>query len=104
MIAVVKIAGKQYVAETGKNIKFLSEIESKEQKVILDQVLLIADEKKATLGNPLVKGANIEVEKISEGKDKKVLVVKHHPKKRYRRVRGHRQQYTKILIKKINEK
>ena len=102
MIAVVKIAGKQHLVEVGKNFKIDAKLEDK--KVVFDQVLFIGDEKKVEIGDPVVKGATIETEVISSGKGKKVLVVKHHPKKRFRKVKGHRQDQTKILVKKINEK
>ena len=102
MIAVVKIAGKQHLVEVGKNFKIEAKLEDK--KVVFDQVLFIGDEKKVEVGDPVIKGATIETEVISSGKGKKVLVVKHHPKKRFRRVKGHRQDQTKILVKKINEK
>lgn len=102
MIAVVKIAGKQHLVEVGKNFKIDAKLDDK--KVVFDQVLFIGDEKKVEVGDPVIKGATIETEVISSGKGKKVLVVKHHPKKRFRRVKGHRQDQTKILVKKINEK
>lgn len=104
MIAVVKIAGKQHLVEVGKNFKIDAKVEEKDKKVVFDQVLFIGDEKKAEVGDPLIKGANIETEVIFSGKGKKVLVVKHHPKKRYRRVKGHRQDQTKVIVKEINEK
>ena len=104
MIAVVKIAGKQHLVEVGKNFKIDAKVEEKDKKVVFDQVLFIGDEKKVEVGDPVVKGATIETEVISSGKGKKVLVVKHHPKKRFRRVKGHRQDQTKVLVKKINEK
>lgn len=104
MIAVVKIAGKQHSVEVGKNFKIDAKVEEKDKKVVFDQVLFIGDEKKVEVGDPVIKGATIETEVISSGKGKKVLVVKHHPKKRFRRVKGHRQDQTKILVKKINEK
>jgi len=102
MIAVVKIAGKQHLVEVGKNFKIDAKLDDK--KVVFDQVLFIGDEKKVEVGDPVIKGATIETEVISSGKGKKVLVVKHHPKKRFRRVKGHRQDQTKVLVKKINEK
>lgn len=104
MIAVVSYAGKQYIAEVGKKIKISAKIESKDKKIILDQVLFFADEKNVKVGKPYIDGVKVEAEITSSGKDKKVLVVKHHPKKRFRRVKGHRQDKTELLINKINEK
>lgn len=104
MLAVIKIAGKQQIVEAGKKIKIDAKIEAKEKKLKLSEVLFLADEKKIKIGKPLIAGASIDAEIISTGLDKKVLIVKHHPKKRYRRVKGHRQDQTVIMIKKINEK
>lgn len=104
MFAVVKLAGKQFVVEVGKKIKIDAKIEAKDKKLKLSEVLLVADEKNLKVGKPTISGASVDAEIISSGKDKKVLVVKHHPKKRYRRVKGHRQEITVIEIKKINEK
>ncbi|OIN89024.1 50S ribosomal protein L21 [Candidatus Berkelbacteria bacterium CG1_02_42_45] len=103
MFAIVRIAGKQQIAEVGKKIKIDAKIEAKEKKLKLSEILLLVDQKQTKVGKPLVTGASIEAEVIAENKNDKILVVKHHPKKRYRRVRGHRQDQTILLIKKINE-
>jgi len=104
MFAIVKIAGKQYIAEVGKKIKIAVKMDVKNKKVKLSEVLLLSNEKKIKVGKPVIAGTTVDAEIVSTGLDKKVLVVKHHPKKRYRRVRGHRQDQTILLIKKINEK
>ncbi len=104
MLAVVKLAGKQFIAEVGKKIKIDAKIETKDKKLKLSEVLLVADAKSLKVGKPTITGASVDAEIISSGLDKKVLVVKHHPKKRYRRTKGHRQEITIIEIKKINEK
>jgi len=70
-------------------------------KLELDRVLLVADEDKVLVGNPLVKGAKVIAEAVGEGKGKKVTVFKYKSKVRYRRKRGHRQLYTSLAIKDI---
>jgi len=104
MLAIVKIAGKQYIAEVGKKLKIDAKIEAKDNKLKLSEVLFFAGEKDIKIGKPQVTGVSVDMEIISSGLDKKVLVVKHHPKKRYRRVKGHRQDQTILEVKKINEK
>ena len=104
MFAVLRIAGKQHIAEVGKKIKIDAKIEAKEKKLKLSEILFLADDKEIKIGKPLIAGVSIDAEIISTGLDKKVLVVKHHPKKRYRRTVGHRQEETILLIKKINGK
>jgi large subunit ribosomal protein L21 len=104
MFAIVSVAGKQFVVEAGKKIKIDSKLESKDKKLKLSEVLLIADEKNISIGKPLISGASIDVEITEEKKAEKVLIVKHHPKKRYRRTIGHRQDQTTLQIVKINQK
>ena len=104
MFAIVSVAGKQFLVEAGKKIKIDSKVESKDKKVNLSEVLLIADEKKLDIGKPVVAGASVDAEVIEEKKAEKVLIVKHHPKKRYRRTIGHRQDQAVLKILKINQK
>jgi large subunit ribosomal protein L21 len=70
-------------------------------QVELDKVLLVADEDKILVGNPLVKGAKVVAEALGEEKGEKLIVFKYKRKVRYRRKKGHRQLYTKLSIKQI---
>ena len=70
-------------------------------QVELDRVLLVADEGKVMVGRPFVEGAKVLAEAVGEGKGKKIIVFKYKPKVRYRRKKGHRQQYTSLAIKDI---
>ena len=49
-------------------------------------------------------GAKVTAEVLKHGKQKKIIVFKYKPKKKYRKTQGHRQPYTKIIIKKIEVK
>jgi len=55
-----------------------------------------------TIGNPYVAGATVDATVDKQGKQKKILVFKYKPKKKYRRKQGHRQPYTRLTITKIN--
>ena len=66
-----------------------------------DKVLLVSDGDKVTVGTDTVKGAKVKATVVGHGKAKKVVVFKYKPKKNERKVRGHRQPYTKIQIEKI---
>ncbi len=102
MYAIVEISGKQYKVSEG-DIVFVDRLEADEgSEVIFDKVLLISDDKKTTIGTEYVKGAKIKASVIGHGKDKKVLVFKYKAKKNERKMRGHRQPYTKIQIEKIS--
>jgi len=99
--AVVEINGSQYKVAEGEELD-VDKIEGKKgKKLSFDKVLLMVDEKKRKIGNPLVKGAKVTAEILEQFKGKKIRVATYKAKSRYRRVIGHRSQLTKIKIKKI---
>ena len=67
----------------------------------MDNVYLVSDGKKVTVGTPKVEGAKVIADVVEEGKGDKVIVFKYKPKVRYRRKKGHRQPYTRLTIKDI---
>lgn len=69
--------------------------------VELDRVLLVSDGKNTTIGSPVIAGAKVTASAVESGKDKKIIVFKYKNKVRYRRKRGHRQDYTILNIKEI---
>lgn len=99
--AVIKSGSQQIKVTEGEILTVAKLAGEAKAKLIFDQVLLVVDDKKVTLGQPLVKGAKVSAELIEQKKDKKIRVAKFKAKARYRRVRGHRQQITKIKIGKI---
>lgn len=99
--AVIRTGGKQYKVSEGDVLE-IEKIEGKEKdKIVLDQVLLVRQEKKLLIGKPFLAKAKVKAEILAQFKDKKIRVAKFKAKSRYRRVRGHRQQKTKIKILKI---
>lgn len=99
--AVVEISGNQYKVAKGEEIE-VDKIEGKKgKKLTFDKVLLIVDEKKKLIGNPLVKEAKVTAEIIDQFKSKKIRVATYKAKSRYRRVIGHRSLLTRIKINKI---
>lgn len=102
MLAVIRTGGKQYIVKEGQELKVeLLDFDEKKKIVTFEEVLLTSDDKKTNIGQPLVKDAKVTAEVLDTIKDKKVVIVKHHPKKHYRRKQGHRQQYLKVKINKI---
>ncbi len=101
MFAVIKTGGKQYKVETGKKIK-VEKLELAEgAKMSFDEVLLVADDKKVAIGQPLVASAKVEATVLSHGKAKKVQLIKYKAKKRYSVKKGHRQLFTELEITKV---
>ena len=67
----------------------------------MNNVYLVADKDKVTLGKPTINGAKVIADVVEEGRKDKVIVFKYKPKVRYRVKRGHRQPYTRLAIKEI---
>jgi large subunit ribosomal protein L21 len=101
MFALVDIGGFQEKVEKGMKLKVpLQEAES--GKVLtFDKVFLISDGDKITIGSPLVSGASIEAKVLKHGRGEKIRIQKFKRRKRYRRVKGHRQHFTEIEITKV---
>ena len=101
MYAVIATGGKQYKVSEGDIVrveKLAGEVGS---KVEISEVLLVGDEGSTTIGTPTVEKAKVSGEIVEQGKDKKVLVFKKKRRKGYKKLQGHRQQYTALKIEKI---
>ena len=97
MYAIIVTGGKQYRAEVGDTL-YLEKIEAEVgTEVTFDQVLLVGDK----VGTPYVEGAKVTGTIEKQGKGKKIIVFKMKAKKNYRKKQGHRQAYTKVIVKEI---
>jgi large subunit ribosomal protein L21 len=104
MYAIVEIAGQQFKVEEGKKI-FVHRLEVEEgNQVEFDQVLLIENEGKIIIGEPIIKDALVEGKILDHMRGDKVIVFKKKRKKGYRIKNGHRQNFTQVEIISINEK
>ena len=100
--AIVESGGKQYKAVEGATIDVdLLEVESG-NAVVLDSVLLLAEDENILIGTPTIKGAKITTSVVDHVKGPKVVTFKYSPKKRIRVKTGHRQQYTRLKIDSIS--
>jgi large subunit ribosomal protein L21 len=105
MFCIVEIGGFQEMIKEGQtlNVPFMVEAEMG-KKVIFDKVLLVVDGENVTMGAPYVSGASVEATIVEHGKTDKVRGVKHHRRKRYKRVMGHRQDFTTIKVSGLKTK
>lgn len=101
MYAIVETGGKQYKVQVGQTIEVDKLPAAVGQKVSLDKVLLVATDKGVKIGNPSVEGAKVEATVTLQDAYRKILVFKYRPKKRYRRRSGHRQEFTRLRIDRI---
>ncbi len=101
--AVIKTGGKQYIVRKG-DVVTIEKLVHETDKISFDQVLLIADEKKAVIGQPIIKGATVAATVVEEGKGEKKLVFRYKAKTRSKKKKGHRQPFTKVKIDSISAK
>ncbi|MCM1520856.1 MAG: 50S ribosomal protein L21 [Lachnoclostridium sp.] len=105
MYAIVEIQGQQFKAEADKflYVHYLGEAVKEGDKVEFDRVLLAqSDDETVKIGAPVVEGAKVVCEVLTPlVKGDKVIVFKKKRRKGYRRKNGHRQYFTKVLIKEV---
>jgi len=104
MYAIVNIAGQQFKVEEDQKI-FVHRLEGKEDtKVSFDDVLLIDNNGKISIGDPVIQGAKVSAKILEHIKADKIIVFKKKRRKGYSVKNAHRQFLTKIQIEKIEEK
>ncbi|MCJ0743081.1 MULTISPECIES: 50S ribosomal protein L21 [Pedobacter] len=101
MYAIVNIAGQQFKVAKDQHL-FVHRLQGDEGASIeFDNVLLVDNGGKITVGAPAVKGAKVSAKIVSHLKGDKVIVFKKKRRKGYKKKNGHRQSFTKIQIESI---
>ena len=101
MYAIVEIAGQQFKVEKDQKV-FVHRLKTEEgKKVSFDNVLLLSDGDKVTVGAPAIGGAQVSAKVLKHLKGDKVIVFKKKRRKGYRVKNGHRQSLTEIQIEGI---
>lgn len=104
MYAIVEIAGQQFKVEEGRKI-FVHRLEAENGKDIeFDRVLLLEDNDKIILGEPVIKDTVVEGRILDHVRGDKVIVFKKKRKKGYRVKNGHRQNFTQVEIVRIGQR
>jgi large subunit ribosomal protein L21 len=100
--AIIRTGGRQFRVAEGDTLDVdLLDVEPGKTATFGD-VLLFADGKHLTHGNPLVSGAKVTAEVLEQRKDKKLVAFKYKRRKGYHRTVGHRRKLTRIKIKTID--
>ena len=100
--AIIRTGGRQFRVAEGDTLDVdLLDVEPGKTATFGD-VLLFADGKDLTHGNPLISGAKVTAEVLEQRKDKKVVAFKYKRRKGYHRTVGHRRKLTRIKIKTID--
>src|SRR6476646_4791876 len=100
--AIIRTGGRQFRVAEGDTLDVdLLDAEPGKTATFGD-VLLFADGKDVSHGNPHISGAKVTAEVIEQRKDKKVIAFKYKRRKGYHRTVGHRRKLTRIKIKSID--
>jgi large subunit ribosomal protein L21 len=101
MYAIIESGGKQYRVAEGDVIRcdlIANEVGS---DITFDRVVLAETDEVVKVGSPILDGASVTGTVLRQLKDKKILVFRYKPKKRVRKLNGHRQPYAEVKITKI---
>lgn len=98
MYAVIVSGGKQHRVAEGETLK-LEKLERGEgETVTFDKILLVGEGESVKVGSPYVEGSEVTAEIISQGRAKKIEIIKFNRRKHFRKQQGHRQWFTEVKI------
>ncbi len=101
MYVIVNIQGQQFKVEKGQKL-FVHKLAAEQGSTVdATEVLLVDNNGAVTVGAPFVEGAKVVLEVGSMVKGDKVLVFHKKRRKGYRKLNGHRQQFTEVTVKDI---
>jgi large subunit ribosomal protein L21 len=100
--AIVESSGQQFWLQPNRYYDIDRLAADVDSTVTLENVLLVNDGKAATLGQPYVAGATVELKVMAHRRGPKLIVYKMRPKKKTRRKNGHRQELTRVMVQSIS--
>ncbi len=104
MYAIIQTGGKQLKVAEGDLIRCDALESAVGSDVTFDTVVMASTGQQdgVTVGAPAIAGARVVGTVVRQAKDKKILVFKYKPKKRVRKLTGHRQRFAEVKITKID--
>ena len=98
MYAEIQTGGKQYKVTEGEVLKIEKLTEEAGNEFSFDSVLLINDGSGLKVGSPYLEGASVKAKVLSQGRHKKITIIKFKRRKHHMKKMGHRQYYTEVQI------
>ena len=103
MYALVKTGGKQYRVAKDDTILVERIAADEGAEVILNDIVMLADGDKVTIGTPKVDGAAVSATVMRQTRGPKIIIFRRKRRKNHRRTQGHRQDLTLLKINDIAE-
>ena len=100
--AVIRSGGKQYRVSPGQRVKLERLDGDAGDAIRFDDVLLVSGDGAVAVGTPTVESATVSGEIVEQGRGRKINVFKYKSKTRYRRLHGHRQLHTAVLVNEVS--
>jgi large subunit ribosomal protein L21 len=100
MYAVIRSGGKQYKVTKGERLR-LDNFAAEEGAEVSFEVLAFHNGETLTLGTPIVESAKVTATVVGHGRGRKIVVYRFKRRKGYHRKKGHRQDYTEVMIQDI---
>ncbi len=98
--AIIRNGGHEYKVTEGETLE-VELVEAVGKVVTFSEVLLVVDGENVQVGTPTVAGMTVTATLVDTVKGDKIQVFKYKSKSRYRKLRGHRQQYSRVMIESI---
>lgn len=103
MYAVIKTGGKQYRVSEGDVIKIEQLAGEAGEVITFSEVLMITDGENTTCGTPFLDKGLVTAKVLSQGRHKKVHIIKFRRRKHHMKKMGHRQNYTEVEITQVSQ-
>ncbi|EIC31391.1 MULTISPECIES: 50S ribosomal protein L21 [Methylomicrobium] len=98
MYAVIQTGGKQYRVAEGTTLKIEKLELGTGDSVEFDKVLLVGSGDAVKVGAPFIEGGKVSATVLSQGRHKKIKIIKFRRRKHHMKQMGHRQYYTEVRI------
>ena len=101
MYAVILSGGKQYRVQEGDTLKIETLPVEAGSSVDFDKILVVGEGKSVKVGHPYLESSTVTGKVLSQGRHKKIHIIKFRRRKHHMKSQGHRQNYTEVEITKI---
>jgi large subunit ribosomal protein L21 len=98
MYAVIQTGGKQYRVAEGDTLRIEKLAADEGATVEIDKVLMVADGDNVRVGQPFIEGGKVTATVKTQGRAKKVHIIKFRRRKHHLKRQGHRQWFTELTI------
>ena len=98
MYAVIQTGGKQYRVEEGATLKIEKLDVQSGDSVEFDKVLMVQSDSDIKVGKPFLEGSKVTATVTSQGRHKKIKIIKFKRRKHHMKQMGHRQYFTEVQI------